>query len=538
MKNLTLIFTLLFLSVLTVRAEEKKAVLDPDAFRHYVEQFNADDEETVRQAFPNEKAWEFMRENIPLLDYPDEEIQRTWYFRWWTFRKALKMTANDGWVVTEFLPKVPWSGKENAISCPAGHHFREGRWLPNRQILDDYARFWLYGGGAIRSYSFWIADSVWQYALVTGDSRLAVSLLDALIQNYEAWEKSNRDPNGLFWQIDGRDGMEVSIGGHGYRATINTYMYMETLAISRIAALAGRAELSREYAGKAAAIQKLLNSRLWDADAQFYKVAPRVETADAPLALRDVREEHGFTPWYADEGNLPPAEYAVAWDQLMDTKGFYAPFGPTTAEQRHPEFVISYEGHECQWNGPSWPYSTAVTLTALANLVNREAQAGDQTQAEKHRKAFTETLQIYAHSHQRKREDGKVVPWIDENLNPFTGDWIARTRLKDWGWKPQKGGYERGKDYNHSTFCDVVVNGLIGLRPSLENGLTLFPLVDRGVPYFCLDRVPYHGKNLTILWDSDGKRYHRGVGLRVLADGVEIYSNPELPEKSVWIPLN
>ena len=130
------------------------------------------------------------------------------------------------------------------------------------------------------------------------------------------------------------------------------------------------------------------------------------------------------------------------------------------------------------------------------------------------------------------------MPWIDENLNPFTGDWIARTRLKDWGWKPQKGGYERGKDYNHSTFCDVVVNGLIGLRPSLENGLTLFPLVDRGVPYFCLDRVPYHGKNLTILWDSDGKRYHRGVGLRVLADGVEIYSNPELPEKSVWIPLN
>ena len=83
--------------------------------------------------------------------------------------------------------------------------------------------------------------------------------------------------------------------------------------------------------------------------------------------LVDVREQHGFTPWYF---NLPDAGegYETAWKQLMDPKGFYAPFGPTTAEQRHPDFKISYEGHECQWNGPSWPLSTAVTLTALANL--------------------------------------------------------------------------------------------------------------------------------------------------------------------------
>ena len=31
-----------------------------------------------------------------------------------------------------------------------------------------------------------------------------------------------------------------------------------------------------------------------------------------------------------------------------------------------------------------------------------------------------------------EREDGRMVPWIDENINPFTGDWISRTRLKGW----------------------------------------------------------------------------------------------------------
>ena len=31
--------------------------------------------------------------------------------------------------------------------------------------------------------------------------------------------------NGLFYQIDDRDGMEFSAGGSGARPTINSYMY-------------------------------------------------------------------------------------------------------------------------------------------------------------------------------------------------------------------------------------------------------------------------------------------------------------------------
>lgn len=89
--------------------------------------------------------------------------------------------------------------------------------------------------------------------------------------------------------------------------------------------------------------------------------------------LADVREQHGFTPWYF---NLPDKNkgYEAAWSQLMDPQGFHAPYGPTTAEQRHPRFQISYKGHECQWNGPSWPLSTSITLTGLANVLNNYPQ--------------------------------------------------------------------------------------------------------------------------------------------------------------------
>jgi hypothetical protein len=257
----------------------------------------------------------------------------------------------------------------------------------------------------------------------------------------------------------------------------------------------------------------LTQEKLWDADAQFFKVLPRGEGT----RLADVREEHGFTPWYF---NLPDADKSIAWKQLLDPQGFYTPFGPTTAEQRHPQFAISYTGHECQWDGPSWPFATAVTLTGMANLLN------DYQQNAVSRTDYFNLIKIYTKSQHRTLEDGTVIPWIDENLNPASGDWISRTRLKNWpggSWPAALGGEERGKDYNHSTYCDLIISGLIGLRPRADNIVEVNPLLPDGLwDFFCLDHIRYHNHWLTICWDKTGGHYKRGKGLRVLADGKEI----------------
>jgi len=488
-------------------------VLKADSFRHYIDSFNKNDEELYAQHIPNEKAWEFLKTNIPLLECPDKDIERTYYFRWWTYRKHIKNTP-DGFVITEFLPAVPWAGKHNTINCPAGHHFYEGRWLHDNKYLDDYAIFWFRKGGSRRSYSFWAADALRARFLVTLDKNHIIDLLEDLIKNYKGWEKERLEPDGLFWQIDDRDGMEVSVGGSGKRATINSYMYGDAVAIEKIALLAGRQDIAEQYRQKAQKLKNLVQTRLWDDKAKFFKTLPR----DAEK-LVDVREQHGYTPWYF---NLPDAggDYEVAWKQLMDPEGFYAPFGPTTTEQRHPGFKISYEGHECQWNGPSWPMSTAVTLTAMANVLNNYEQGAVSGTD------YFETLKIYTKCHRLKRQDGKVIPWIDENLNPYTGDWIPRTRLKRWKngtWDKGKGGKERGKDYNHSSYCDLIISGLIGLRPQPGNTVEINPLVPAGTwDWFCLDNALYHGRIITILWDKTGTKYGRGKGLHVFADGREI----------------
>jgi hypothetical protein len=282
-------------------------------------------------------------------------------------------------------------------------------------------------------------------------------------------------------------------------------MYGNAKAIAEIATLAGREEIAGEYKAKAGKLRELTLQRLWNPEAKFFET--RNEAGD----IVPVRENIGYTPWYFD---LPPAQpdYDAAWAQLTDPEGFEAPFGPTTCERRSPDFKLLYQGDDCQWNGPNWPFSTTITLRAIANSLNRTHSAAVTTQA------YFDTFATYVKSQHLKLDDGRVVPWIDENQNPLTGDWIARTKKKG-----KSGFYERGEHYNHSGFADLVITGLCGLRPRADRTVEVNPLLPAGKwDWFCLDRIPYHGRNLTIVWDKSGAKFRKGSGLRVLADGREI----------------
>ena len=101
-----------------------------DILKQYVDLFNANDEECYVNTVDNGHAYEWLKNEIPLLECPDKDIERTYYFRYWTYRKHVRNTE-DGYVITEFLPKVPWSGKHNVINAAIGHHLYEGRWLKN-----------------------------------------------------------------------------------------------------------------------------------------------------------------------------------------------------------------------------------------------------------------------------------------------------------------------------------------------------------------------------------------------------------------------
>ncbi|UCG46569.1 MAG: hypothetical protein JSU94_13805 [Phycisphaerales bacterium] len=486
-------------------------ILDVADFQHHVDFFNGMETENIVNHVPNEQSWEWIRTNVPFFECPDKSFEQIYYFRWWTFRKHLKKTP-DGFVFTEFLDNIGHSGKYNTISCALGHHVYEGAWLRDARYIDQYARFWYAGheGGLqphFHKYSNWGTWALYRRYLVNQDKEFVVGLLDAFIRDHQAWTKEQGLKNGLFWQYDGRDGMEESISGSrrdkNARPPLNSYMYANALAISKVALLAGKETLAREYARKAAKLKALVHQLTWDKKAQFFKVRrPNGE-------LAAVREELGYIPWYFD---LPEPGHEQAWLQLTDPEGFKAPMGITTAERRHPDFRSHGVG-TCEWDGAVWPYATSQTLVALANLLRNYEQnyVG--------RRDYFDALMTYARSH---RYRGK--PYIGEYLDEKTGAWL----------KPDA---DRSRYYNHSTFCDLVIAGLVGLVPREDNTVIVDPLIPADAwDWFCLDSVPYHGRTLTILWDRDGRKYEKGKGLRVLADGAEIATSDGLTRVTGKLP--
>jgi len=474
-----------------VQGADRLVVLEPDWFRPYVEQFNALDDETVVNAIPNASAWAWMRREIPFFDAPDQAVVRTYYFRWWVYRKHLRQTPT-GWVVTEFLPPVSHAGPYNTISCALGHHLAEARWLRDGRYGEDTIRFWLRGheGGPqphLRRYSQWLAAAVYDWYCARGFPGGAVPWLDDLVAEEEAWEHEHCRPDGLFWQYDVRDGMEESLSGsrnrRHVRVPLNAYMYGNARAIAAMARRAGRHELAGTYDRKADARRERVLGRLWDPEAAFFK------TLQEDGRLADVREAIGFLPWAF--GLVPPTgEYAQAWLQLTNRQGFWAPAGLTTAERRHPRFRSHGVGR-CEWDGAVWPFATSQTLTALARALR------DDPALPLSGRDFFEAFLVYTRCHER---DGR--PWVGEYLDEVTGDWIHRG--------------DRSKDYNHSTYADLLITGLVGVVPQEEDRLVLRPLLPEGVwDWFCLDGLPYHGRAITIVWDRDGTRYGRGAGFQV-----------------------
>ena len=255
-------------------------VLDAKAFEHHVEFFNDMEPENIVNYVPNRQSWAWMRDNIPLFECPDKGFEQVYYYRWWTFRKHLKQTP-DGFVFTEFLDKVGHSGKHNTISCALGHHIAEGSWLRDPRYIDEYARFWYLGheGGMqphFHAYSNWATAALYRRYLVNRDRAFLTSLLDAFLADYQGWVQERGVETGLFWQYDVRDGMEESISGgrkvRNLRPPLNSYLYANAAAISKVAELAGRDEIAGEYAEKAAKLKSLIHGLLWDDEAEFFKV--------------------------------------------------------------------------------------------------------------------------------------------------------------------------------------------------------------------------------------------------------------------------
>ncbi|MBQ8652165.1 MAG: six-hairpin glycosidase [Alistipes sp.] len=483
-------------------ANATAAVLNYKDFDHYVKVFNESEDENIAQAIPNAEASAWMEKNIPLFECPQHNFEEMFYFRWWTLRKHVKETP-VGYGMTEFLVQRSYSDKYNLIACAVGHHIHESRWLHNDEYLDQILHTWYRGneGGMMakfNKFSSWNPWAVYNRYLVNMDEEYLTDLYKDLKAEYKYWEDTHRLPDGLYWQEDVKDGMEESISGgrkkQFARPTINSYMYGNAKALAEVARLVGNESDVKSYEEKAAEMKELIYTKLWNEDRAFFETR-RADT------LCCAREAIGYIPWYF---NLPEKKHEHAWLQINDKEGFDSPYGLTTAERRHPEFRTRGVG-KCEWDGAIWPFASAQTLTGLANYLNTESDPVVT------KDSYFRHMELYVESQYHRGR-----PYIGEYLDEVTGYWL-------------KGDQERARYYNHSTFNDLMITGLVGLRPRADRTLEVNPLVpDSEWDWFCLDNVRYHNHIITIIWDRHGDKYHHGKGLTLLVDGKKVGNRPDL----------
>lgn len=81
------------------------------------------------------------------------------------------------------------------------------------------------------------------------------------------------------------------------------------------------------------------------------------------------------------------------------------------------------------------------------------------------------------------------------------------------------------------------MSGLLGIVPQPDNVFEISPLVPNDWKFFAIENLPYHGHEITVLYDVDGSYYKSGrSGLQIFINGEFVKSQSNIGRMFVPIP--
>jgi hypothetical protein len=208
-----------------------------------------------------------------------------------------------------------------------------------------------------------------------------------------------------------------------------------------------------------------------------------------------------------------------AWQSIIDPEQFWTRWPVASASRQCPAYSqINWPGDGraagCMWNGPTWPHANSLVMSAMAQTLRAMRGHSDSRCPLEHQHLW----QLFTSFTRAQFRDQDVrYPWTGEFYNGDSGQWKTAER-----------------DYNHSTWLDILIPDLLGLVPRADEVIEIDPLLPPdALSYFILDGQRYHGHDLTIVWDApqpgspdrfgDGRK-----GLDLYVDGKRVAGSPRL----------
>lgn len=456
-------------------------------------------------------------EDAPDFESDDPLLDKTWWYRWFLLRHNLTRPdcgrLNHAFFFegrshkmdrTPFAPKGWEFSKLIPLSAPM--HLLDVRWHGNKGLGAETIRAMMETQGEDglyrctytdvqgAAYSNFFAWAAYQYLLASGDRGLAREVLPSLKRQAAGWLRAYGSPGSSLMretvhQLTGKEYQPSYwyFNESGYpddprdpkfispllRVDKSVYYLMNLRGVAGVCRLAGDGE-AEQYGEAALAAERDILRLMWDGETEFFYDLHAVTHEKAM-----VKNIVGFYPYWAGiAGGAAAAGAKKAFSPLFQTGcpfpsvaadcGIFSPAGGWKG--------LFFKGRDgCVWNGPSWPYTNAIVLDAMAGEIKR-GQAFPSGW-------WMEMFREYSFMHYENRNFDR--PALCEHYHALTGESLSGEA-----------------DYLHSYWLDLLLRQGAGIRPD-EDGLSLdAPLAEK--TDFSISGLRVMGHEVSIEKDRNG----------------------------------
>ena len=446
-------------------------------------------------------------DNVPYIDLPDENVKKMSYYR--TFLNRFNfIDANVPGNDYQFPVSLEGVlGYNNAIQLTQGMHLQDLKYF--RDPIYSYGSV-LSSGEMSRCAAFtdnpgshsW-GNTYEQYNAREGWNAFKVhGGDDAFIRNFAHYAECDVEGQIDKYDTNGNNLIEYP---HGF------------LTGNDADAISFR--WAHPNAGNPANRQDRTESAFWyggaRAAAEAYGLLGNDAKAAEMTALADAMHAEILTLWddapVVPEGDERPGHVfkhrLVSNDELIPWKDqqVFAPFIERIPPTDDPQYRDAFRYYADEDEFPIVPFYTAnqADNDEAASLGRGGSNNFSNINSTLQAQAFSAALRDYPSEYVTEGMYRALLEWLTWVQYVGRDNRLPNNNEFFFNWNPATQTFGRsGIDHNIlGAYNFMIIDDIAGVRPRLDDVLELWP-IDVGYDYFAVNNLSYHGKDLTVVWDS------------------------------------